>query len=320
MIPPMLAIARDVEALCPDALFFNYGNPMGPICRGVRKHTGTKMVGLCHGVFHIARYIANALGADVSRMKYTAVGLNHLTWFTDIRVDGKDAMPKLREVGNARLEAVRSGKTKPADGDPFSWEMFELTGAFPAVLDRHVTEFFPQFFRTGEYYGQRLGVDAFSFEGTIGWGDRGFAEMETLAASADPLPAGFLERLSGEHEQVLDIIDSIRGDRAEIYSANLPNTGQIPNLPEGAIVEAPAVADGAGLHHLAQQPLAPALAGTIATRLQWAETVVEAAIEGSRDKFIEALILDGGVTSMQMARTMADELLAAHSQWLPQFK
>ena len=52
-----------------------------------------------------------------------------------------------------------------------------LFGAFPAVLDRHVTEFFPQFFRNGSYWGCKLGVDTFNFEGTIADGDSIFAEM-----------------------------------------------------------------------------------------------------------------------------------------------
>ena len=54
MIPPMVAIARDVLDLCPDALFFNYGNPMAAVCRAVRKATGANMVGLCHGVIDTA--------------------------------------------------------------------------------------------------------------------------------------------------------------------------------------------------------------------------------------------------------------------------
>jgi len=79
MIPAMVAIAEDVLELASDALFFNYGNPMPPVCRGVRKATGVKMVGLCHGVFHVARHLARILGADAERMDYTAVGMNHLT-------------------------------------------------------------------------------------------------------------------------------------------------------------------------------------------------------------------------------------------------
>ncbi len=103
-----------------------------------------------------------------------------------------------------------------------------------------------------------------------------------------PLPDDYLERLSGEHEQVIDIIRAIRADAGEVYSVNLPNTGQAPNLPPDVIVKSPALADGAGLRPIAQPPLPTALAGTLATRCQWLETTVEAALEGNREKFVQA--------------------------------
>ena len=141
--------------------------------------------------------------------------------------------------------------------------------------------------------------------------------MQTHAQDAEPLAHDYFDRLSGEHEQVLDIIDSIRRDRGQVFSANLPNTGQVPNLPPEAIVESPAIADGTGLRPIAQPPLSPALAGTLATRYMWVETLVDAALEGSREKFIQALILDGATDSLEQATALADELLAAQAPYLP---
>ena len=314
MIPAMVAIAKDVLDLAPGALFFNYGNPMGPVCRAVRKATDAKMVGLCHGVFHVAHFLAATLGVEREKLDYTAVGMNHLTWFTEVRVDGKDAMPRLQEIAEERLSMV--GKADPQEINPFSWELLKLFGAFPAVLDRHVTEFFPRFFANGSYYGRTLGVDAYSFEGTISWGDKIFEEMREIALSDKPLDEAFFERIGGEHEQVMAIIESIRTNAGRVYSANLPNTGQVPNLPPEAIVESPAIADNRGLTPIPQPPLSSGVAGTLASRFAWVETVVEAALEGSRDKFIQALVLDGAVSSMEIAAKLADELLAAQADYL----
>ena len=311
MIPAMVAIAEDVLDLAPNALFFNYGNPMACVCRAVRKATGADIVGLCHGVSGVASYLASALGVSPSRLEYNAVGMNHLTWFTEVRADGADAIPRLREIAAAKSERQ--------DDNPFSWHLFQLFGAFPAVLDRHITEFFPQFFASGKYYGRMLGVDAYSFEDRIRHGDRIYEEMKEVALSGDPLPADYFDRIGGEHEQVVEIIEAIRTDAGRIYSANLPNLGQVPNLPADAIVESPAFADASGLQAIRQRPLPPGIAGTLAARLAWVETVVEAALEGSRDKFIQALVIDGSVDSLDTATRLADELLAAHAQHLPQF-
>ncbi len=314
MIPAMVAIAEDVVELAPTALFFNYGNPMAPVCRAIRKVTKANVVGLCHGVNSVGQYLARALGADPAQVRYTAVGMNHLTWFTEVRVMGQDAMPRLQEIAKRRAAEGIIGT------DPFSWKLLQLFGAFPAVLDRHVTEFFPQLFPAGQYYGKTLGVDVFSVEDTIARGDRIYAEMREQALSPDPLPADYFERIGGEHEQVIEIIDSIRTDAGRVYSVNLPNRGQVPNLPPEAIIESPGVADAGGVRAIAQPPLAAGIVGTLATRLAWVETVVEAALEGSRTKFVQALVLDGSVSSLATAEALADDLLAAQAEYLPQFK
>jgi alpha-galactosidase len=335
MIPPMVAIAEDVLDLAPTALFFNYGNPMSVVCRAVRKATRAEVTGLCIGVFEIGRHLARLLSAELSEFEYTAVGINHLTWFTEIRVRGEDAMPRLRAVideqlsGGYSAEYLNTGSQEHAtagseDGpldsiQPLCSHLFQLFGAYPAVGDRHVSEFFPVFFPEGKHFGKTLGVDRFSFEHTIASGDRIYAEMREKALSAEPLGEDYFARIGGEHEQAIDIMESIRRDLGRVYSANLPNQGQVPNLPPDAIVEAPAVATGVGMKALAQRPLPAGVAGTLAQRYAWVETVVEAALEGSRGKFIQALALDGWVTNLDTAGKLADELLAAHAKFLPQF-
>lgn len=102
MIPAMVAIARDVLDLAPNALFFNYSNPMAPICRAIHKATGAPVVGLCHGVMETARYLARVLNAPAEQLRYIATGINHLTWFTQVWVGEEDAMPRLRAIAAER--------------------------------------------------------------------------------------------------------------------------------------------------------------------------------------------------------------------------
>lgn len=143
--------------------------------------------------------------------------------------------------------------------------------------------------------------------------------MRADAASPKPLDASYFDKVEGEQEQVVEIIRSIRENTPRQFFANLPNTGQIPNLPMGVIVETPAVTDGRGIHAVMQKPLPAAAVGVLATRYQWVEVITEAALTGNRDKFITALILDGGVHSTDEAVSLADELLAAQQAYLPQF-
>ncbi len=336
MIPAMIAIARDVLELAPEALFFNYANPMSAVCYAVRKVTGAPMVGLCIGSIETAHHLARALNADMKDLDFNVAGINHLTWFSGVTLHGQDAMPRLREhaqkvVAAAReaLELAHRGAADlPNSGspfgssfeNPFSWQCLLWFEAFPAPMDRHVTEFFPQLFRDGSYYGKTLGVDEFSFEETIALGDRIYAEMRADAYDPQPLTEAYFAKHGGEQEQAIEIIQAIRENQHKVFYANLPNTGQAPNLPANAVIETPALTSGSGLHAIQQAPLPAAAAGVLATRFAWVEAITEAALEGSRDKFIQALILDGGVQSPDIAARLADDLLAAQADYLPKFR
>ncbi|MBM4042943.1 MAG: hypothetical protein FJ290_31020 [Planctomycetes bacterium] len=332
MVPAMVAVARDVLHLCPNALFFNYGNPMTAVCRAIRKATGAPVVGLCHGVLGVAQYLARFINAPFNEATYTAVGLNHMTWFTEFRHKGRDAWPLVRAELAKRLDAspdrLLDAFASLGDGpealakldNPFSWHAFALYGAFPAVLDRHAIEFFPQLTRGGTYYGKTLGVDAFSMEAVIQGGDRAWEQMRRVALGEEPLPESYFGSGGGEHEQVISIIESVDADAGRIYSANLPNRGQVSNLPPEAVLESPAIADASGLRPIALGELPSGLAATLASRIAVIETIVDAALGGDRALFIQALVAEGSVGSLTKAQLLADDLLAAHAEHLPQFK
>ncbi|MFB3883009.1 MAG: hypothetical protein ACE149_17215 [Armatimonadota bacterium] len=331
-IPPAVAIARDVVELAPGALYFNYTNPMAVLCRAIRKESDAQVIGLCTGVRDVGKYLAHVLEVDHPRLRYNCIGINHLTWFTEIRVDGEDARPRLRKIA---AEHVRKATELSASVDdspekenvrneirslhPFCWQLFLTLDAFPAVLDGHVIEFFPHLFRgKNSYFGMTLGM---GFEERRAEEDASYARMQEEALSPDALPSDYLEKVKGGHrEDVIDIIYSIRADDGAVYSANLPNRGWVKELPDDVIVEGPTVATAAGLRPIGQAPLSPGILGTLATRYQWVETVVEAAMEGNRDKVVAALLLDGAVASYADAEGLTDDLLAAHAEHLPLFR
>ena len=132
MIPAMVAIARDVIELAPDALFFNYANPMSPVCFAVQQATGAPMVGLCIGTWHTATYLADVLGVEVADLSYNVAGINHLTWFSEIYVRGQDAMPKLKEYARQVVEKSQAVLELAQKGDaelPHTGSAFESSFA-----------------------------------------------------------------------------------------------------------------------------------------------------------------------------------------------
>ena len=298
-------------------------------CWAIREATGVPVVGLCHGVFHVERQLAEFLGVPPEELTTLYAGLNHLTFIYDVRWKGQDMWPAVREKlaaekrdnpnGTSRFLGQTFAEGFKAADNPFSWSLFEAYGAYPAVNDRHVTEFFPERFPGGAYYGLTLGMDAFSHAEIVAWGDERYAAMHRQAIGQDPLDETIFNRSAGEHEQLLYILRSIGRDERAIFSVNMPNNGAVPNLPPDAVLEMPAAATATGLRPLQMLDFPDPLAAIISRRLASVRVTVEAAITGDRNLFYEALLLDGAVNDPAVARTMGDDLLQAQKQYLPQF-
>jgi alpha-galactosidase len=252
-----------------------------------------------------------------------------LTFIYDLRWKGQDMWPAVRERLAAERRDNPSGESRylgqtfaegfKAADNPFSWSLFGAYGAYPAVNDRHVTEFFPERFPSGAYYGLTLGVDAFSHAEIIAWGDERYAAMHRQATGQDPLDETIFNRSAGEHEQLLYILRSIGRDERKIFSVNMPNNGAVPNLPADAVLEMPAAATATGLRPLQMLDFPDPLAAIVSRRLASVRVTVEAAISGDRNLFYEALLLDGAVNDPAVARQLGDDLLEAQRQYLPQF-
>ena len=327
VIPALVDIARDVQTLCPNAWFFNYANPMTSNCWAIREATGLPVVGLCHGLFHVERQLAEFLGAPPEEITTLFAGLNHLTFIFDLRWNGQDAWPLVREKlaaeRKAGVPAKYLGQTFAegfaAADNPFSWSLFDAYGAYPAVNDRHVTEFFPERFPEGVYHGLTLGVDAFSHAEIVAWGDERYAAMRRQALGEEPLDESIFQRSAGEHEQLLYILRSIQRDERRVFSVNMPNLGAIPNLPSDAVLEMPAAATATGLRPLQMLDFPETLAAIVTRRLASVRLTVAAALTGDRKLFVEAMLMDGAVTDRVVAERLGEELLTAQKQYLPQF-
>ncbi len=326
-IPVMDEIARDVGALAPEAFCFNYGNPMTAIVGVMSRHA--EVVGLCHGLGHVHRDLASFIGAPVEETSILYCGLNHLTWIYDFRRNGRDAWPSVRE----RVERDRAQGADPAqvghifnddgarwDHNPFSFELFRRYGAYPSASDRHVTEFFPERFHgRGSYYGKTLGEDAFSLPEILEWGEERYQRMRREAEGEQPLDPEVFDRSGGDQEELIDILRSIAYDGRRISSVNVPNTGYVPNITAGAVLEIPGVSTGRGLRPTSVPDFPETLAAIVERRLASVTLTVEAALRGDRELVAEALLADGAVSDPDVARRMTDRYVAEQARYLPQF-
>lgn len=334
MIPVMVDIAKDIEALCPEAYFFNYSNPMTAIVTAVRRVTNVKIIGLCHGVIYGEKYLAKMLGVDVKHLTTIGAGLNHLTWLYDIRVDGRDVRGDLLDIVKTQKEAheknphernffnpLLEDKEIPNHMDnPLSWELFERYLAIPAVVDRHAVEFFPERFPEGSYYGHTLGIDAFPIEDVIARGETTYRNMLNQGETEGEVEGELFQRADGEHEQLVEIIKSLLLDERKVFSVNIPNEGAVKGIPNDAVLEIPGVATGKGFSSMHINGFEGTIKDMIIKRLASVDITVEAALKGDKRLWADAMILDGAVTDYKMAEQLVEDFIQEHGENLPQYQ
>lgn len=242
-IPMIEVIARAIEEYCPNAWVINYTNPMA-LCVKALYDTfpGIKAFGCCHEVFSvqglIARAISEATGVEITErkdIKTNVVGVNHFTWITDARYHNIDANAIYKDFVDKHFE---SGIEKKEPESYFEcmhkvkFDLYRRYGVIAAAGDRHLAEFCE-----GSWY---LKND----EQIKDWG---FVRTPVSYRKADLAERmARSERIrSGEEKVVIQNTgeDGVRQIRALLglcdytTNVNLPNRGQIPNLPLGIVVE-----------------------------------------------------------------------------------
>lgn len=304
----------------------NVSNPLATITRAVNKETSIRALGMCHGVHGTAQQFVDYFGASGSEVAFVNTGIDHCSWFTDFVVKGRDAGELLEEKG---LDAWLAKRPAEAEQDPVFKPLFNLRislllgrelGALPAIGDRHMAEFFPVFLQ-GKENVAKYGLIRTSIADRVKNYQAARARIERMVSGEEPL----------RFEEAVDVVGVRQSDDVASWilaltglgpafedNVNAPNSGQVPELPPGCIVETRAVLDAAGVHPLSA-PLTPTLEPAIVPHVLRQELTVEAAMEGDFEKAVAILSTDPLVTGIETARPMLRQMLEATKQWLPRF-
>ncbi|MEW5830852.1 MAG: hypothetical protein AB1846_18325 [Chloroflexota bacterium] len=336
-VGPALEIAREMERVCPQAWFINFTNPMTRICDAVNRHTRIKAVGLCHQIFigyaFAGLALADELGIElpeglegmhadpfqhalrdrvvrqaVERVDLRAAGTNHFSWMLSLRdrQTGEDLLPRFRE----RFFALDPGF------EPLTRDVYEAFGVFPVPGDTHLCEYLPWVSDPLTQPWEKYHIRLYDWEMNANLRDYSLDRLNDMAGGHLTVD-GLLET---DSEGALEMIENIAcAGRHYHLAANLPNVGQIANLPPGATVETPVFVDGAGIHPVHVGALPEPVAELCRRELTVGQLCVDAAVEGSREKALQGLLLDPMIGDIRTARLILDDYLAAYKEHLPQF-
>jgi alpha-galactosidase len=237
-----------------------------------------------------------------------AAGTNRFTWILSIndRRTGEDLYPLFKK---------RFFELDPTF-EPLTRDIFSAFGLCPVPGDTHLCEYLPWMSdpntKPWEKYNIRL-YDWDLFTSVREFELHRLSEMANGVTTIEAL-------LDTDSEGALEMIENVAGTGNHYHlAANLPNNGQISNLPLGAIVETPVQVNGAGIHPVHMGALPGPIAELLRREIATAQLSVDAAVEGSREKALQCLLLDPIITDIGTAKNILDDYLTSYKEYLPQF-
>ncbi len=315
-IPVFLDICKEMEELCPEAMFLQYVNPMAMNTWAINRASKIETVGLCHSVQGTAEALAKDIGVPYDEINYICAGINHMAFYLRFERDGEDLYPQIRKVAEAKSYRRRYRNL----ADHVRYEILRRTGYFVTESSEHFSEYVPWFIkrdRSDLIEEYEIPIDEYITR----------CELQIAAWESEraALERGELDEVRHErsHEYGSLIIHSMETGTPRVVYGNVSNQGLIDNLPQGCCVEVPCLVDKSGLQPTRIGRMPPQLAAIQQTNINVQSLVVEAALSGKREHIYHAAMLDphtAAELSLDQIWSLVDELIEAHGDMLPEYQ
>jgi len=317
-IAAILEFCKDIrEVSNPDCIMLNYANPNAMVTWACNKYGKVKTIGLCHGVQHGHQQIANVLGVKKSELDIICAGINHQTWYIQVRYKGQDMTGKLLEAFETHEEYSKTEKVRI--------DMLRRFGYYSTESNGHLSEYVPWYRKRDDEImdwidlsdwinGETGGYLRVCTEGR-NWFETDFPNWMT----GEPEVYDYSTR-SEEHGSY--IIEGLETGRVYRGHFNVVNHGTITNLPTDAIVEVPGYVDANGINIPIVGDLPLGCAAVCNASISVQRLAVEAAVHGDEQLLRQAMMMDplvGTVCNPPEIWQMTDEMLIEEEQWLPQY-
>ena len=306
------------EVAEPGCLLLNYSNPNAMMTWAANQYGGVNTIGLCHGVQHGHQMIAEVLGLKREEVDIICAGINHQTWYIQVKYKGQDMTGKLLEAFEKHPTYSKTEKVRI--------DMLRRFGYFSTESNGHLSEYVPWYRKRPEELIDWIDLGSWINGETGGYlrictEERNWFETDFPNWMKQPPNEFRADRRGMEHGSY--ILEGLETGRVYRGHFNVVNSGCITNLPDDAIVEVPGYVDanGVSIPRVGDLPLGCAAVCNASISVQ--RLAVRAAVEGNDFLLRQAMMLDpltGAVCNPPEIWQMVDEMLVAQEQWLPQYR
>lgn len=276
-VPLYEGFARAIAEVCPKAWVINFTNPMS-ICTKTLYDVfpQIKAFGCCHEVFHAQELLACVASEilaiprpDRHEITIDASGINHFTWITEARykdIDLLAILPQFMDMyyGKGYCEQVGFDKNAHLGDNPFLYgnkvklDLFRRYGVLAAAGDRHLVEFLnndwyirdPEQVKKWQYHLTSVDYRRADQRAKI-------EESELLASGTKPV------NVVHSDEEATALMQAVLGCGNLVSNVNMPNLGQMPDMPLGMVVETNCVFSADSVKPVVANKLPPAVTNLV---------------------------------------------------------
>lgn len=303
-IPVIKHICDRIEAICPDAWLINFTNPSGIITEFVLNHTNVKNIGLCNVPIDMLDDVKEITGLDSD---ITYLGLNHLSWITSVKKDGKELLPGLIESGFSPKVMAN------IKDDGFDIECLKTIQALPSSYLQYYycREAKLQHQREDEKTRAQVCMEI---------------EEDLLKMYQDEelcVKPALLDKRGGHKYSLaaVSLIDSIANDKRDVHVVNIKNNGTLDFMDDDDVVEIAAVIGSDGATPVPVEKVeSKHIKNLMRVVKAYEKYTVEGAVNGDEQAVINGLLVHPLVGDWEKATKCFEELKQAHKDFLPEFK
>ncbi len=330
-INPMIDLIDDVEKYAKkDHWILNYSNPAAIVSEACRKlRPNARIINICDMPIAIIDIIAESLGIkDVNNIVYDYFGLNHFGWFTSIEYKGRDIMAEIKEyikkheilLPESYIERIQKAQSVGNRHAVSSWNhvwksVYTMLESFPDYLPNTYLTY---------YLLAKETVEKSNIDRTRANEVMESREKDLFEGVEHYLKTGEISQkafYAGSHgDWISDLAVAIKNDTKARFLVITENRGTIPNMPYDAMVEVPAYIGKNGPEVIARGPIPLFQQGLMMQQVNSEKLIVEACVENSYEKALQAFTLNKTVPSMRVAKAILDDMIEANKGYWPELR